>query len=230
LNNSAGNYRAPDLPGFGIHGDYGKCNWDVAQMFHASGTYELPFGRNRLLLANSPAVLNAVVGNWTTNAIVTEQSGQPFTVSCTIATAASLGCYAPTVFGEGIYAGQHNANQWMNPAAFTNPAPVTTIGQPGYAPLGGAPTQVDGPGFHRIDFSVFKQIPIHEDLRAEFRVEIFNLLNTPQFSIPGFSGPGIAAAPGSLDFTNTANFGKITSTRDGAYDQREVQLALKIYW
>jgi hypothetical protein len=230
LNNSAGAYRAQSLPGFGIRGDYGQCNWNVPHMFHASGTYDLPFGKNKAFLGKSPAFVNAAVGNWTVNAIVTEQLGQPFTVSCVVATTAGLGCNALTVPGEGIYAGEHNVNQWMNPAAFANPAPVTTIGQGGFAALGGPPTQVLGPGFHRVDFSLLKQFPIFEDFRAEFRAEIFNLFNTPQFSIPGFSGPGIAAAPGSLDFTNTANFGKITSTRDGAYDQREVQFALKLDW
>ncbi len=65
LNNNSGSYRAPDLPGFGLRGDYGKCGWNVAQVFHASGTYLLPFGRNQMFLADSSAVMNAVVSNWT---------------------------------------------------------------------------------------------------------------------------------------------------------------------
>jgi hypothetical protein len=75
-----------------------------------------------------------------------------------------------------------------------------------------------------------KAIPIHEDFRAEFRAEVFNITNTPQLGQPGFSGPGVIAAAGSLNFVSPANFGRITATRDGAYDQREFQFAAKIYW
>ncbi|MGC2401131.1 MAG: TonB-dependent receptor [Acidobacteriaceae bacterium] len=228
LDNNIGGYRAVDLPGFGIHGDFNECDYNVPLMFHGSGTYELPFGRNKRFLGDSPGFVDALVGHWTTNTIVTLQSGQPFTVPCTIATAAGVGCYALTT-GIDRY-GAHNVNQWMNPAAFANPAVVTEVGQGGFAALGGQGSQVLGPGFHRMDLSFLKQIPIWEDLRAEFRAEIFNLTNTPQFGLPGFSGPGVVAAPGSLDFTNTTAFGRITATRDGAYDQREVQLALKLYW
>jgi len=62
----------------------------------------------------------------------------------------------------------------------------------------------------------------------EFRSEFFNLTNHPNFSAPGFSGNGVVAAPGSLDYTS-GNFGKIASTRDGQNDQREIQFALKFY-
>ncbi len=230
LNNNIGAYRASQLPGFGIKGDYTLCDYHVPHMFHFSGTYPLPFGKGQKFLGNASGIVNQVVGGWTTNWIVTEQSGQPFTVSCTITTAASFGCYAPTVKGQSLYGPLHNVTQWANPLAFRNPAPATTIGQSDYTPLGGIGSQLLGPGFHRADLSFLKQFPVTEEVRFEFRGEIFNLFNTPQFGIPGFSGPGVVAAPGSTDFTNTANFGRITATRDGAYDQREVQVALKLYW
>jgi hypothetical protein len=35
---------------------------------------------------------------------------------------------------------------------------------------------------------------------------------------------------GLLDFSNTANFGRITALRLGANDQRQIQLALKYYF
>jgi hypothetical protein len=120
-------------------------------------------------------------------------------------------------------------DQWLNPAAFTSPPVATTIGQSDYSPLGGAPTQFYGPGFHRLDFSLFKNFRITERTRIEFRSEFFNLTNTPSFSPPGFGGNGVNAAPGSLDYTSN-EFGKITSTRLGQNDQREIQFALKLYW
>jgi hypothetical protein len=121
-------------------------------------------------------------------------------------------------------------NQWLNPAAFASPPVATTIGQTDYSPLGGGPTQFRGPGFHRFDFSLFKEFQLSERFRLEFRSEFFNLTNHPNFSNPGFSGNGVVAAPGSLNYLDTTNFGKITSTRDGQNDQREIQFALKLYY
>jgi hypothetical protein len=118
----------------------------------------------------------------------------------------------------------------MSPAAFSQPPKATVIGQSDYSPLGGAPTQVRAPGYHRADVSMFKNFRIRENSRLEFRAECFNLTNTPQFGIPGFTGPGLTATPGVTDFTNTRNFGRITSVRDGPNDQREFQFALKLYF
>jgi hypothetical protein len=121
-------------------------------------------------------------------------------------------------------------NQWLNPAAFAIPPVATTIGQSDYSPLGGGPSQFRGPGFHRLDFSLFKEFQLSERFRLEFRSEFFNLTNHPNFSNPGFSGNGVVAAPGSLNYLDTTNLGKITSNRDGQNDQREIQFALKLYY
>ena len=137
------------------------------------------------------------------------------------ATCVASRCFAPTVPGQGIYAGPHNVNQWLNPAAFASPPVATANGQSDYSPLGGAPTQFYGPGFHRLDFSLFKDFRTTEGTHLEFRSEFFNLTNHPNFSPPGFSGNGVVAAPGSLDYTSPTTFGKIASTRDGQNDQRE---------
>ena len=81
-----------------------------------------------------------------------------------------------------------------------------------------------------LDFSLFKNFKTSETSHLEFRAEVFNLTNSPNFSLPGFSGNGVVAAPGALDYTSTTEFGTITSTRDGQNDQREIQFALKFYF
>ena len=72
-----------------------------------------------------------------------------------------------------------------------------------------------------MDFSLFKQFPVRERTRFEFRVEFFNLTNTPNFALP--------LTP-ARNFTDAKNFGKITATRDNPNDPREIQFALKFYW
>ncbi len=223
-------FRAPLLPGFGIQGDYGLCDFDIPKVFHLSGTYALPVGHGRQFLSSSRGIVDAVLGGWSTNWILTLQNGQPGTVGCAISTTSGFGCNAFLVPGQSVTAGPHNVDQWLNPAAFTSPPVATTIGQSDYGPLGGAPTQFYGPGYHRLDFSLFKSFRFTERTRLEFRSEFFNLTNTPNFSPPGFGGNGVVAAPGSLDYTSPTTFGKINSTRDGQNDQREIQFALKFYW
>ena len=145
-------------------------------------------------------------------------------------TTTGFGCDALKVSGVNLYAGKHNQDQWMNSAAFTTPPVATTIGQTDYSPLGGGPTQYRGPSFKRLDFSLFKQFEMTERFRLEFRSEFFNLANHPNFSLPGFSGLGVTASPGALNYNNPSNFGKINSTRDGQNDQREIQFAAKLYF
>jgi hypothetical protein len=151
-------------------------------------------------------------------------------VGCVISTTSGFGCDAFMVPGNSVYAPNRGVNQWLNPAAFTSPPVATTVGQSDYAVLGGAPTQFLGPGYHRLDFSLFKSFRITERTHLEFRAEIFNLTNTPNFSPPGFGGNGVVAAPGSLDYTSPSTFGVINSTRDGQNDQREIQFAAKFYF
>jgi hypothetical protein len=227
---SLSNYRAPFLPGFGMRKDFGRCDFDVNKVLHLSGLYELPFGQGRHFGGNSGKVVNAVIGGWDTNWILTLQNGQPGTISCANPTTTGFGCNALKVSGVGLYTGAHKVNRWMNSAAFATPPVATSIGQSDYSPLGSGPSQFRGPGFERLDFSLFKQFEISDRYRVEFRSEFFNLANHPNFSLPGFSGNGIAAAPGALNYNNPDNFGKINSTRDGQNDQREIQFALKLYY
>jgi hypothetical protein len=75
--------------------------------------------------------------------------------------------------------------------------------------------------------SFFNNFPIKERLTLQFRTEIFNLLNHPNFNAPNFGGNGVVAVSGSGNFLNS-NFGEIGSTRDAPYDPRQIQFALKL--
>jgi len=66
------------LPGFGIHGDYGLCDFDITKVFHFSGTYELPAGSKKRFLANSGKIVDAVLGGGKQTGFL-PSGGQPFT-------------------------------------------------------------------------------------------------------------------------------------------------------
>lgn len=213
-------YRAEWLPGFGIQKDYALCDTDATNLIHAAGTYNLPFGSGRTFMNHTNKAVNAVLGGWIVNAIYTHESGQPFTVTCPVATTADFGCFANTVPGQGLYSGPHNRTQWLNPGAFAQPPLATTIGQADYSPLGGGQEQVRGPSFSNLDSSVLKEFPITESTRIQFRAEAFNTTNTPPFS-----------QPGQLNFT-TAKFSNISGTKNSNqnFGARTLQFALKLFY
>jgi hypothetical protein len=149
-------------------------------------------------------------------------------------TAGANGCYALKVAGQDPKRGiridaQGNTFFYGNPAAFAAPAPCTASPCP-LSVLGGGATQLAGPTFKRMDFSTFKEMQLSERFRLQFRAEIFNLFNHPNFNAPGFGGNGVVAISGSTDFTNVNNFGRVGSTRDAPYDPRQIQFALKLYY
>ena len=131
-------------------------------------------------------------------------------------------------------------NWFGNPNAFVQPCALdasrrrnantpTGCGHlTGAAAFGGV-TQVPGPGFHRLDLSFFKDFQIKERFRLQFRAELFNIANHPNFNAPRFGGNGVVAISNSGNF-NSSTFGEIGSTRDAPYDPRQIQFALKFFY
>ncbi len=212
-------YRAATLSNFGIQGDYSLCDFDVPKVLHVSGTYDLPIGKGRQFLNHMNSFGDVLIAGWSINGILTLEDGQPGTIPCASSTTSNFGCNADVVPGVSLFGTQHDQNQWLNPAAFATPPAATAIGQTDYSPLGSPPGQYFGPGFHRLDFSVFKNFTVTERVRVQFRAEFFNLTNTPNFSLPSIT-----------NYLNPTTFGRITSTVDGNNDQREIQFGLKVYF
>lgn len=211
--------------------DKGRSAYDVRQLFVGNFTFDLPFGPGKLVGRNLGSIAGKVVGGWQGQGIVTLQSGMPtgaflgfdnartqstrqserpnLAPGCTAANAV-LGPPDKTTNPQGAY---------LNPACFSLPAPGT---------LGNLGRNVfSGPGLATLDFSLIKNAPIWENLNLEFRAEVFNLLNRPNFGYPGQpTFPGtmtVFNTPGQTVPTGT--FSTITSTLTSA---REIQFALKL--
>jgi hypothetical protein len=131
-----------------------------------------------------------------------------------------------------------NRTNWYNPCAFANPLPGSLISpganggnpQPGYAYpqyvtntqqveqfLGGRRNQIMGPGYERINMSVFKDFTTFREQKLQFRTDIFNLLNTPAYGDPSVT-------------SNNSNGGQITAPRffqSNTPDARFFQFSLK---
>jgi len=248
---STGGLRAYNVPGLGPRFDWAPANFDLRNVFHFSGGYQLPVGKGQKYL-NSGGITDEVLGGWAVNWIVTAQGGQPLNFGCPTGTTSGTSCNDILVSGQSAKLGIQTRvidgaprPFWINnAAAFAQPCKLTDVSGAiapdpnsiagcvaldGAGALGAKPGQVPGPGFHRMDFSLFKQFHITERFSTEFRAEFFNILNHPNFNAPNFGGNGVVAIGGSGDITDP-HFGEVGSTRDNPYDPRQIQFALKVYY
>lgn len=209
--------RAPTLAGFGLTRDYTYCGNDSPNILHASGVWQLPVGRGRSFGNQMSRGLDAFVGGWSAQWVLTSQDGFPFTINCaTNTTSGNFRCYAPVSGNPYADKGPHGIDPFLNAAAFVQPPSATTIGQTDFSPLGAPWNQVHGPAFNDLDFSIFKRFRTTETTNLEFRAEFFNFLNHPNF------GTGLQSGN-----YNSTGFGVINSTLGTG---RETQLALKFYF
>jgi hypothetical protein len=121
----------------------------------------------------------------------------------------------------------------FNPAAFTAP-PSDANGNPLRQGDLGRNT-LRGFGAVQWDFGVHREFPIHESLRLEFRAEMFNVLNHPNFGPPasdinnsGQFGRSTQMLGKSLNFENLGGGGLSALYQIGG--PRSVQLALKLHF
>ena len=155
----------------------GVSDYDVPHNFVVNAQYDLPVPA----AVKAHALSNTLLGGWQMGGIYTRQSGGPFSlrlVSDQAFTGNSLvtgtkgaqppayvnapGCNPNAVTGD--------INHYVNTNCFAFPAPGQ-LGNSGRNTL-------RMPVFRDLDFSVFKnQNLLGEKLKAQFRVEMFNVLN-----------------------------------------------------
>ena len=124
-------------------------------MFHANGTYELPFGTGHNLLSSNK-VASRIVGGWTLASIVTWQSGQPFSILSERGTLNRGGSRAYQNTASSSMTGSQLKNvvglfMTGNGPYFVNPANINTDGR-GTTQEG--KTLFSGPGIHQSAFRV----------------------------------------------------------------------------
>jgi hypothetical protein len=183
---------------------------DIAQRLVASGVYELPVGKGKLLLGSSSGVANYILGGWQMNTVTTIQGGHPLAVRG----ANNFALNWPNVIKNPTLSGTNRGVlNWFDTSAFQNPADYT---------VGNAPRQLPdtrGPGMIQVDLSLFKNFQIREHKQIEFRAEAFNFPNHENLN-----DPGLTFSPSRLGVNTNASFGRITS----AMKARSIQLGLRL--
>ena len=190
-----------------VSAEYGLSDFNYSQRFTDSMIYQLPFGRGRKFLSNDGAITEALLGGWEGTGILTLQSGAPFSVSMATSQANTGTFTRPNRLCNGNISGsQRTLQHWYDTSCFVSP-PQYSFGNTGRNIL-------IGPSLKTLDFSLDKNFQLLERLGMQFRVESFNLLNHPNFGIPGTS-------------IGSANQATVTSVITNA---REIQFAVRFHW
>jgi len=200
---------------FDVKSEYGRSMFDARHRFVASYQWNLPW------FAHAQNWYGHVLDNWQVNGITTLMSNTPFTVYDS--SDPSEQGSAPEISGffssrpnqvgdpnTGTCALQNGTTApvrtplcWFNTGAFQQ-AQQGQFGNVGRNTL-------RGPAFQQWDFSALKTIAIHENLKLQFRAELFNIFNNVNFELPD-------------NDISSPNFGVIEAAQPG----RIVQLALKL--
>ena len=225
-----------------IRHDYSQSPFDTRQRLTFNALYQLPFGKGKAYL-NQSAITDAVLGGWSANATFVAQTGNYFTVFPSgLNTPAGQGSTravmttnpfatggTSAVSGGACATATKNHTNWYNPCSFANPwdagngahalAPGTYVTDTATALnyLGGRRDVVPGPGYERVNMSIFKEFKLYREHNLEFRADIFNLFNTPALANP--SNTGIASNGGQISGTR--------SLQNNAPDSRFIQLSLR---
>ncbi len=197
---------------YNLNGSRGPSGFDLTQVLSVNAVYELPVGKGKRFQTNNK-VADFIIGNWQINSIFSARSGLPYQVyvSGDVANTGNVGSSqyerANLVGGADPYLSNPTRDNGLNRAAFQIPD-VYTFGNLGRDRLRTLPVW-------NIDMSIFRQFPILDRAKFEFRAEAFNLLNHQILGQP------------NNDMADTANFGRITSI---ANNPRSLQLGAKVIW
>lgn len=196
-----------------LRGDWGNAANDIRNHFTAYLDYAIPG------LAYGPRALSH---GWELDSIVKFQDGQPINVlsgadnSGTGENEDRAEITGPALNSDRSVVGYSHA-QYLNPSSFTAPAAGT------YGNLGR--NQITGPGFGNVDLSLIKNVPLYKErVRAQFRVEMFNILNRVNLAQPN-NNTGSGASFGASTSTIGVEYG---APGIGSGEPYNTQLAVKI--
>ena len=193
---------------------YGRGNstQDTPNRIAWAINYQIPYGNSLT------GVAGAFAKGWGANLSGSWQSGLPFTVTESSTGISGVGVAARLDQVGNAKLPNPSIHEWYNPAAFALQA-TDTLGYQDNA-------QVFGPRQRRLDISFFKEFGLTERLRMQFRTEIFNLFNTPNFSNPSAVISQFATGSPALG-TQTSGVDTITSLNTNE-NPRQIQFALKL--
>jgi hypothetical protein len=161
----------------------GRSAFDVRHRISVALSYPLPFGPEGLWLTDG-GWLASILADLELHAVITGQSGRPFTVilhpdidnSNTGRSNLGFGFNdRPNVTGDPALS-RPTEERWFDTTAFSMPP---------FGSFGNAERNVlDGPGYRNLNMALVKHVRVGETTRLQLRLEAFNLWNRANFDLP----------------------------------------------
>jgi hypothetical protein len=202
-----------------MHRSYGPTPYDIRQVFHWNGTYDLPLGKGKAFLGSN-RIVSRVVSDWTVGSILTLQSGAPQQLYGGYATYNDYADGGVTLSGVtrkqlqksvGVHrvAGKSYA-QIIDPkylksktSGGANTTYINSNTTPGTI---GDVIFLYGPHAFYHDVSLSKSVAVHDTMRFRLQGEFLNVWNHPVFgSTPSSMSSGYVQSNsfGLAGVTNT---------------------------
>jgi len=232
----------------GISANRGPSDFDVRSGFSVGMTYTVPSTRMN-------AFTNAILRGWSLQNVIQAHSATPVDITDSIFFKFGAGYITnirpDVVPGKPLYlfGPQYPSGKAFNPAAFTNP-PTNPAGCNPGPPSFDFPCNparqgnlgrnaLRGFGATQWDFAIHRDFPIHESLKLQFRAEMFNVLNHPNFGPPSgcfgaFCGAPFGVSTQMLGESLSGGGGFGSNVGGGGFSPlyqlgpRSIQLALKL--
>jgi hypothetical protein len=163
-------------------GSYGRGYNDARHRLVLSYIWDLPFGKGKRYL-NQGGVVDAVLGGWQFSGITSWQSGYPFTVR-TSGDYSNTGSLVPVPDRVCTGDGPRTVDAWFDVSCFPVDAlqAALTAGTPRFGNSGR--NILDAPGYYNWDLNMAKRFALGERWQLEFRGEMYNAFNHPNFGNP----------------------------------------------
>ena len=204
-----GVFREPQ-DGNNLQAEYGPSEFDVRHRFVASYIWELPFGRGRRWGKDWGPAMELAFGGWQVTGIHVLQSGLALTATLAGANVVNLGGERrarPNLVGDPeLPESERTLARWFNTDAFAAFAVPQAFGNAGVGIM-------RGPGVANFDFTFAKNFQVTDRRSFQFRTEVFNAFNHPNFGPPNIA-------------RDSSGFGQILS----AAPARIIQFGLKFYF
>jgi hypothetical protein len=213
----------------------GPSDFDIRHGFSAGLTYEFP-------TPTTNQVGRALLGGWATENFIFARSAPPVTVNGYLYDGQfvdSIGGYfvylrPDVVSGQAFYltGTQYPGGKAFNPAAFEAPPIDPATGTFLQGDLGR--NALRGFGAFQWDFAIHRDFPLPHSTKLQFRAEMFNLLNHPNFGQPigNLNDPNFGISTQmlgqSLGGSNVSGGGLSPLYQLGG--PRSIQLALKFFF
>jgi hypothetical protein len=183
---------------------------DVPHNFQLGAVYELPFGEGKRWATTGTS--KTILGGWQLNGLFAAYSGRPFNLT---ASGASLNMPGNTQTPDQVKENVEILGNVGDDGKYFDTTAFARITGVRFGNVGR--NTMRGPGVTNLDLGLFRTFKITQQANLQFRVEGFNVTNTPHFSNPNGNA-------------NSSNFGRVLSTQT-AYAlgrSREFNLGLRL--